>query len=349
MECLPERGKNMWIVQKIMQKARQFNDWLIIWASFLVVVGATFTAYAVEPKTFKTPFDAFWWVMVTVTTVGYGDYYPHTIAGRIIGIVLFVFGIGLVGVVIGKVVDALSTFSRRREEGLVPYKGEDHIVVIGWSRKTEHAIEEILASNETVDVVLIDTLESTPIQEARVYYIQGAASDHEILQRANVQKARAILVFGDAKVSEPQVGDGKSLMIVTAIERFAPDVHKVVEIMDERNIDNFHHHDVNEFVLMNQTVSRLAVRSVFMRGSSEVYRQLISRQKGDNLYRITKQSNWNTYQEAFDELLKEGATLVADRDHLDVNRRLQDKIPDEAELYVICDSQTYHKLLKLAE
>lgn len=46
-------------------------------------------------------FDAIWWAVVTGTTVGYGDIYPITWEGRVVGMILMFFGIGLVGTVAG--------------------------------------------------------------------------------------------------------------------------------------------------------------------------------------------------------------------------------------------------------
>lgn len=43
--------------------------------------------------------DAIWWAFVTITTVGYGDYYPITLAGRMIAVGLMIGGIALIGVV----------------------------------------------------------------------------------------------------------------------------------------------------------------------------------------------------------------------------------------------------------
>jgi len=45
----------------------------------------------------KTASDALWWSIVTITTVGYGDKYPVTFAGRIVGVVLMITGVGLFG------------------------------------------------------------------------------------------------------------------------------------------------------------------------------------------------------------------------------------------------------------
>ncbi|MCW2818436.1 MAG: Ion transport 2 domain protein [Marmoricola sp.] len=43
--------------------------------------------------------DALWWALVTVATVGYGDFYPVTLEGRAVAVGLMLFGIGVLGVV----------------------------------------------------------------------------------------------------------------------------------------------------------------------------------------------------------------------------------------------------------
>ena len=42
--------------------------------------------------------DGVWWSVVTVTTVGYGDIVPHTVAGRLIGILVMLLGIGFLSI-----------------------------------------------------------------------------------------------------------------------------------------------------------------------------------------------------------------------------------------------------------
>jgi voltage-gated potassium channel len=58
--------------------------------------------YLIEPK-INTYQDALWWSIVTATTVGYGDLSPATLGGRLIAILLMIFGIGLIGMITGSI------------------------------------------------------------------------------------------------------------------------------------------------------------------------------------------------------------------------------------------------------
>jgi voltage-gated potassium channel len=58
--------------------------------------------YLIEPK-INTYQDALWWSIVTATTVGYGDLSPVTLGGRLIALLLMIFGIGLIGMITGSI------------------------------------------------------------------------------------------------------------------------------------------------------------------------------------------------------------------------------------------------------
>lgn len=71
--------------------------WLIVaWLSVMVI--CSIGLYAAEHginKAIESPFDALWWGITTLSTVGYGDVYPVTPEGRLAAMVLMLLGIGL--------------------------------------------------------------------------------------------------------------------------------------------------------------------------------------------------------------------------------------------------------------
>jgi len=62
-----------------------------------------------------TPFDAVWYTYVTITTVGYGDRYPVTTEGRLIGIVIMTAGVGLFGTLTGYLANAFLAPPKQKE------------------------------------------------------------------------------------------------------------------------------------------------------------------------------------------------------------------------------------------
>lgn len=68
-----------------------------------IVVLSTLTVFAQESQhpdsPIQTPFQALWWAIVTMFTVGYGDTYPHTVVGKVAATVLMFSGIALFGCV----------------------------------------------------------------------------------------------------------------------------------------------------------------------------------------------------------------------------------------------------------
>jgi voltage-gated potassium channel len=59
--------------------------------------------------------NAVWWAFVTITTVGYGDYYPVTAAGRFFAIILMFAGLGIIGVLSSYLASTFVSLQRRRD------------------------------------------------------------------------------------------------------------------------------------------------------------------------------------------------------------------------------------------
>ncbi|MDO3409958.1 ion channel [Saccharibacillus sp. CPCC 101409] len=310
-----------------------------------VLFSAT-VAYAIEPATFGGWFNAFYWVLTTMATVGYGDYFATSPAGKVFTIFLYIFGIGLLSLVIGKVIDTIADVQRQRGAGTLAFEGKEHVIIVNWGKKAQSAVEEILNHAPKTQIVLIDESNRHPLEQLeQVHFISGDPASDAVLRKANIEACRAAIVFADERITEAALIDGKSLLVVSSIERLAPQVHTTVEITMENHVQNFRHAQVNEFILSHDAISRLAVRAALHEGSSDVITQLLKRENGSDIYEIPANAAWRTYGDAFRALLELGATLIADREDLGINRKLNAPIPAEARLYVVSDAETYRRII----
>ena len=90
-------------IQIILRILRRQKDAFIIccWIAVGYVFLAATVVYNVEPETFNSFFDAIYWAVVSLTTVGYGDIYPVSLEGRIVTMVSAVFGIAVIAMPAG--------------------------------------------------------------------------------------------------------------------------------------------------------------------------------------------------------------------------------------------------------
>ena len=92
--------------------------WMVVcWLALMML--CSFRLYVAEHgvnKAINSPFDALWWGVVTISTVGYGDVYPVTLVGRLIAMVLMLLGIGLFSAITATATSYLLATARPADE-----------------------------------------------------------------------------------------------------------------------------------------------------------------------------------------------------------------------------------------
>jgi voltage-gated potassium channel len=83
---------------------------------YLTSAGIYYFENEAQPESFASIFHSFWWAIITLTTVGYGDVYPITVGGKIFTFFVLIIGVGIVTIPAGLVASALSR-ARQIEEG----------------------------------------------------------------------------------------------------------------------------------------------------------------------------------------------------------------------------------------
>lgn len=84
---------------------------------YLAAVGIYYFEHAVQPDVYRSVFDALWWAVTSLTTVGYGDIYPITVGGRIFTFMVLMLGLGLVAMPASIMASSLSAIRRLHEQG----------------------------------------------------------------------------------------------------------------------------------------------------------------------------------------------------------------------------------------
>ncbi|WP_028115332.1 ion transporter [Ferrimonas senticii] len=82
---------------------------------YLAAVGIYYFENPAQPEAFSSIFDALWWSVITLTTVGYGDIYPITAGGRFFTFMMLIIGLGIVSLPAGLIASALSE-ARKMED-----------------------------------------------------------------------------------------------------------------------------------------------------------------------------------------------------------------------------------------
>lgn len=333
---------------RLLKKISQLDFGVVLVLSIFIVLFGTISIYLIEPETFPSLFDSFWWTMTTLTTVGYGDFFPTSVAGRWIGIFLFIFGIGIIGVFITKTVDSISTYTRLKTEGKLVYKQKDHFIYIGWSKKVEKAVQEVLAHDKNSRIVLINQQSQSPLTHDQVHFIQGDPAQPETLLKAKILDARRVAIFTDTEIEDPALADGKSLLIASAVESLSEEskknIHTVVEVREESNISKFKHIRVEDFILSDDSISLLMAKATLQPGTTYIFRQLLSKSFGSNIHETHPLSNWKTYKDAYIELFEKGAILIAVNQDMNVATHKEQALNTTDVLYIVCDDATFNQL-----
>jgi voltage-gated potassium channel len=173
--------------------------WKFIFGYIAVFLIASFGFYVLESyHGYADLLTAFYWAMVTLSTIGYGDVVPTTPDAR-----LFVIGIAATEVFLGAylvsiVIGVVAEESQHRLLGTFGTDFKNHIVVLGYAQVGSSAVRELLAQDEKVAVVA-ETAEQVALlhtlaNDKQLFATVGPPADTGILQRVNIGAAHSIVV-----------------------------------------------------------------------------------------------------------------------------------------------------------
>lgn len=125
-------------IEKNLTSREGFRYIALLTAFLIATAGAVISI--VDAKEFPNVGLGIWWAIVTVTTVGYGDVVPHTVAGRLVGGLLMFVGIGFLSLLTATIASSFVSQDQRREQ---KESGE----ILQSVRRIEERLERLEAQN----------------------------------------------------------------------------------------------------------------------------------------------------------------------------------------------------------
>lgn len=219
--------------------------------------------HLIEPAQFPTIFDGIWWAFVTGATVGYGDYVPLSITGKIVAILLILTGGAFIAFYISSLSSAAIQHEQDLEKGKLSFKGSGHIVIVGWNERTRKLIRVLLVNKPGSRIVLIDqSLRHIAFQDFPVHFIHGNPTEDETLQQANIKLADRVLITADTSESERQA-DNFTILTTVAIRGNNKDIRIIAEILSSIQIENALRAGATTIVRSNDFMSELFFHELF--------------------------------------------------------------------------------------
>lgn len=203
--------------------------------------------------------DGMWYLVETLTTVGYGDVLPVTYWGRMIGFIFLLSSLGVYGFIIGQIANFMSTLKEQKELGLNGTTFKNHVVIIGWNDFGQSVISHLVGAGRQIAIITKDRSSIDIIHEFyssdNVYTLYSDYNNFELLEKSNLKEASVIFVnLND---------DTEKLVYIINIKKHFQNLNYVVTL-DNGNLKNtFVNAGVTYAISKNEISSKLLASYIY--------------------------------------------------------------------------------------
>jgi len=221
--------------------------------------------------------DSIYYATVTITTTGYGDITPVAPHARMINaIVITPLRILFLVILVGTTLEVLASEGRRiYRDNRWRKNMRNHVVVIGYGTKGRSAVSTMVANGTNPAQIVVIDKQNGSVNEANLKgyaAIDGDATRRDILRRAEVVKARQVVVTLDR--------DDSAVLVTLAVRQLNPSAHVVVAVREDDNAPLLRQSGANAVVTSSEAVGRLLGLSAVSPNLGVVIEDLLSSKEG---------------------------------------------------------------------
>ena len=251
--------------------------------------------------------NAIWYSLATLTTVGYGDLFPGTIYGRIIGYILMLTSIFIFGLLIGQLTTLMTTIRENKKHGYSGTNFSNHAVIIGWNEFGWHVVDQLVGVERKVAIITNRKDDVELIQEKysqkRVFVLFCDYNNYELIKKSNIENAAIAFINMD--------DDTEKLVYVLNLKKILPDTEFVVTLKNGDLKSTFLSAGVSNTISTKEISSKLLASYMFEPDVASYSESILSYAKSDSDYDIkqllitpSNPYNRKAYQEVFFDLKK---------------------------------------------
>jgi voltage-gated potassium channel len=272
---------------------------IIVITCFIILYGALAIFFAdryYDTKGIGGIFDAVYWAVVTITTVGYGDIVPSSKIGKIFALMIIFSGPALLSLITASVASIFVEKKIKEGKGLETIKDKGHFIICGWNENGEKVIDGILLQTKGASptIVLINELSREEVQSIQYQYsdhhikfVRGNFVKEDVLARANLARCNSAIVLADSSGGRTiEKADERTIFGTMAIKSMASKVRTCAELIYAENREHLIRANVDEVVVRGESAGSLLATAAVSPGVSDSIKRLINNQDENKLWRI---------------------------------------------------------------
>ena len=237
----------------------------------------------------------FWWAIVTMTTVGYGDFAPKTPEGRMFAVLVMFAGISLTAMFTAIISSIFVAKRIREEKGLEKVNIKNHIILCGWNRNSEKIIDSIqyLAERGRKDIVLINDLDEEEIarlktryRKIRLHFVAGDFTSEQVLVKANLEVAETVIIIPSDISDSIHNPDDKTILAALTIKGLEPNIRLIAYLHNRENLTHIKRANANEVVISDDFGAYMLASHVMDPGIPQAVNRLLDNVSKNRFKRV---------------------------------------------------------------
>lgn len=238
--------------------------------------------------------NPFWWAIVTMTTVGYGDFYPVSQGGRLFSVLVMFAGISLISMLTATISSIFVAKKIREGKGLEKINFKNHVILCGWNRNGEKIMDSMLyLSDSNMEIVMINDLSEEEVnrlknkyRQINLHYITGDFTQEQILEKANLQNAETVVIIPNDSSKQRKHPDESTIFATLTIKSMEPNVRIVAYLHNRDNLKHIRRANVDEVVLSDDFGAFMVASHVMDPGIPQTMDVLLSNKSASRLKRV---------------------------------------------------------------